>query len=104
MILLQASSGGGMGSLLFMGLILVVFYVFMIMPQMRKQKKQRQFREEIDKGHKVVTIGGIHGKVTAVNDDNTMTIESEGTKLRIDRNAISMESTTAVNKPAADKK
>ncbi len=104
MILLQASSGGGMGSLLFMGLILVVFYVFMIMPQMRKQKKQRQFREEIDKGQKVVTIGGIHGKITAVNDDNTMTIESEGTKLRIDRNAISMESTTAVNKPAADKK
>ena len=99
MNLLQApAQGGGMGTMIFMGLILLVFYVFMILPQMRKQKKQKTFRDGIGKGDKVITIGGIHGKITLVPDDNTFVIESEGTKIRIDRSAISMEATQGLNK------
>jgi preprotein translocase subunit YajC len=105
-ILLQAaaSSGGGMMNLAFLGLMFVVFYFFMIRPQMKKQKDQAKFREEVGKGDKIVTLGGIHAKILSMNDDNTVTIESEGTKLKIDKSAISMEATRALNKKEVEKK
>lgn len=68
-------------------LILVVFYFFMIRPQMKKQKELKAFRENIKVGDKVVTIGGIHGKVLEIND-TTILITSEGSKLRFDKSAI----------------
>ena len=60
-------------------LILVVFYFFMIRPQMKKQKELKKFRESIKVGDKVVTIGGIHGKILELND-TTVLISSEGSK------------------------
>jgi preprotein translocase subunit YajC len=68
-------------------LILVVFYFFMIRPQMKKQKEMKKFRENLKVGDKVVTIGGIHGKLLEVAD-STVLISSEGTKLRFDKSAI----------------
>ena len=68
-------------------LILVVFYFFMIRPQMKKQKEMKKFRENLKAGDKVVTIGGIHGKLLEVAD-STVLISSEGTKLRFDKSAI----------------
>ncbi|MFI5222593.1 MAG: preprotein translocase subunit YajC [Bacteroidia bacterium] len=79
-------------------LIIVVFYFFMIYPQMKKSKAQKKFRETLDKGTKVVTIGGIHGKITDVGDTYFI-VESEGTKLRIDKTSISMEASQALNAP-----
>ncbi len=84
-------------------LIMVVFYFFMIYPQMKKTKAQKKFRETLDKGTKVVTIGGIHGKITDVND-NYFIIETEGTKLRVDRTSISMEASQAMNAPVKEEK
>jgi preprotein translocase subunit YajC len=72
-------------------LILVVFYFFMIRPQMKKQKELKKFRESIKVGDKVVTIGGIHGKILEVND-STVLINSEGSKIRLDKSAISTSS------------
>ncbi len=69
-------------------LILVVFYFFMIRPQMKKQKELKKFRENLKTGDKIVTIGGIHGKIVEIND-TTATITSEGSRLRIDKSAIS---------------
>lgn len=69
-------------------LILVVFYFFMIRPQMKKQKELKKFRENLKAGDKVVTIGGIHGKILEMNDA-TVLISSEGSKLRFDKSAIS---------------
>jgi preprotein translocase subunit YajC len=69
-------------------LMLVVFYFFMIRPQMKKQKEQKLFRESLKAGDKIVTIGGIHGKVLEVTD-TTVLISSEGTKLRMEKSAIS---------------
>jgi len=103
-IILQASSGGGMMNLAFLGLMFVVFYFFMIRPQMKKQKEQTKFREAVAKGDKVVTLGGIHGKIVSMNDDNTFILESEGTRLRLDKSAISMEATKSINKSESDKK
>ena len=68
-------------------LILIVFYFFMIRPQMKKQKEMKKFRENLKAGDKVVTIGGIHGKLLEVAD-STVLISSEGTKLRFDKSAI----------------
>ncbi len=90
-IMLQAAGaeGGGIGSSLIMfGLIGIVFYLFMIRPQMKRTKEAKQYRESIAQGDKVVTIGGIHGKVLEVSD-TTMLISSEGTKLRIEKSSIS---------------
>lgn len=69
-------------------LILVVFYFFMIRPQMKKQKELKKFREGLSVGDKVVTIGGIHGKILEVAE-STVVISVESGKLRIDKAAVS---------------
>ena len=69
-------------------LILVVFYFFMIRPQMKKQKELKKFREGLANGDKIVTIGGIHGKILEVAD-TTVLISTEGGKMRVDKSAIS---------------
>jgi preprotein translocase subunit YajC len=87
--------GGGGGSLIFIGLMFVVLYFFMIRPQAKKAKDQKEFISSIEKGMKVVTSGGIHGKVAKV-EENTLLIEVDGsTKLRIDRNMVSVDMTKA---------
>lgn len=73
--------------LIMLVLILVVFYFFMIRPQMKKQKELKKFRENLKAGDKVVTIGGVHGKILEINDA-TVLINSEGSKLRLDKSAI----------------
>ena len=77
------------------GLIILVFYFFMIRPQMRKQKEQRKFRDNLEKGTKIVTIGGIHGKVIEVKD-TTAIIEVAGggenkVRMTIEKAAISAD-------------
>ena len=76
-----------MQQLIMLGMILIVFYFFMIRPQMKKQKELKKFRESLKTGDKVVTIGGIHGKILEVNDA-TVLISSEGSKIRLDKSAI----------------
>ena len=80
-----------MQQIIMLVLILVVFYFFMIRPQMKKQKEMKKFRESLKAGDKVVTIGGIHGKILEVAD-STVLISSEGTKLRFDKSAIAQSS------------
>jgi preprotein translocase subunit YajC len=84
-------SGQGMQSLLMLGLMVLIFYFFMIRPQMKKQKELKNFRENLKAGDKVVTIGGIHGKILEVSD-TTVLIQAEGTKLRLDKSAIAQSS------------
>lgn len=96
-----ASPFGGMGGFLFMGAILVVFWLFFIRPQAKKQKLQKKFIDDIQKGDKVVTIAGIHGKINRVNEDGTLQLEvSPGSYIIIEKSAISMEMTQQVNKAA----
>ncbi|MFA6259973.1 MAG: preprotein translocase subunit YajC [Bacteroidia bacterium] len=97
-LMMMGSGEGGAMSFLPLILIMVVFYFFMIYPQMKKNKEQKKFRESIGKGDKIVTIGGIHGKILEMNDV-TLIIESEGTRLKIDRTSISMEASRALNAP-----
>lgn len=69
-------------------LIIVVFYFFMIRPQMKKQKELKKFRESLKVGDKVVTIGGIHGKILELAD-STVLISVDSGKIRIEKSAIS---------------
>ena len=64
--------GGSSGTLIMMGLMILVFWLFMIRPQAKKAKKQKEFINNLQKGDKIVTIAGIHGKVNKVNDDATL--------------------------------
>jgi preprotein translocase subunit YajC len=97
------SSGGGMGFNIMLVLVLVVFYVFMILPQVRKSKQQKKFREALGKGDKIITIGGIHARITDVGETHFI-IDSEGTRLRIDKTAVSMEASQPLNKDKEAKK
>lgn len=78
-----------MGTFIMMGLIIVVFYFFMIRPQMKKQKEQRKFRENLAKGQEVVTIGGIHGKVAEIKETTIVVDAGNGLKLTIEKAAVS---------------
>ena len=80
-----------MQQILMLVLVLVVFYFFMIRPQQKKQKDLKKFRENLAVGDKVVTIGGVHGKILEVND-TTVLINSEGSKIRFEKSAISQSS------------
>ncbi len=94
---------GGSVQFLIMGAIMIVFYMFMIRPQAKKAKMQKTFINDLKKGDKIVTIAGIHGVVNRVNDDNT-TIQLEtnpGSYMKIEKSAISLEWSQALNKPVA---
>ena len=79
-------------------LIFIVIYFFMIRPQVKKQKQQRKFMENLQKGDKVVTVGGLHGKIVEVRERNLIVDISEGTKVKIERSAVSMDYTMAIQK------
>jgi preprotein translocase subunit YajC len=109
-VLLQAApAGGSFTTMILLGGMILVFWLFMIRPQAKKAKLAKKFQEEMQKGDKIVTIAGIHGKINKVNEDgSTVDIEtSPGSYLKIEKSAISIEWTQALNKPvtaAADKK
>ena len=98
-ILLQASSGLPIQQIVTFGLIAIVFYFFMIRPQVKKQKDQKQYVNELKKGDKVVTTAGIHGRILDLND-TTFLVEIENGKIRFDKSAISLEASKALNTPA----
>ena len=79
-------------------LVFVVFYFFMIRPQMKKAKDQKKFVDELKKSDKVVTTAGIHGKIVDMND-TTFVLEVEGgTKIRFDKSAVSLDASKALSK------
>jgi len=102
-----SAQGGGMGGFqfIFLGLMILVFWLFFIRPQAKRAKNQKKFIEDLQRGDKIVTIAGIHGTINKVNDDGTLNIEiSPGSYIKIERSAISMDWTAALNKPAAGEK
>lgn len=100
--LLSGSQSGGNPQLIFLGLMILVFWLFMIRPQAKKAKQQRQFIDNLQKGDKVVTIAGIHGIVNKVNEDNTISLEiNPGSYIKIEKSSISMEWTSQLNKVSA---
>lgn len=91
-IFLQASPSAGLiPNLIFIGLIIVVFYFFMLRPQQKKQKEQKNFRENLKVGDKVVTIGGAHGKIVEIDGDTVVIDVDRGVKVTFEKSSISDE-------------
>ena len=93
-ILLQAGGAapGGQYQMLFLiGGFIIIFYFFMLRPQQKKQKDQKKFISDIKKGDMVVTMGGIHGKIAAVENDSVLLEIDRGTKIKIEKSSISLE-------------
>ena len=89
-------------SMIMIGGIIVVFWLFMIRPQAKKAKDQKAYIDNLKKGDKIVTIAGIHATVNKVNEDGTLQIEvSPGSYLKIEKSAISQEWSANVNKATA---
>ncbi|MDR0619814.1 MAG: preprotein translocase subunit YajC [Bacteroidales bacterium] len=95
-ILLQATEaaseaqkgGGNWQQIILIGVILVVFYFFLIRPQMKRNKEQKKFREGLQRGQRVITIGGIHGKIEEINDTTIIISVEGGNKLKMEKSAI----------------
>ena len=77
-----------MDALLLPILVIVVFYFFMIRPQMKRQKELKKFRENLTVGDKVVTVGGIHGKILEIADTTVLLSCESSTKIRIEKSAL----------------
>jgi len=104
-ILLQVGTSSPYASMILLGGMILVFWLFMIRPQAKKAKMAKTFQQNLQKGDKLVTIAGIHGTVNKVNEDGTIQVEtSPGSYLKIEKSAISMEWTNQLNKvPATGK-
>lgn len=93
-LLMAQPAGGASGQsnalVTFLPLILVfvVFYFFMIRPQMKKQKEMNNYRNSLKKGDKVVTTGGIYGRIAEVKDNHVMMEVGGDLKLKVDKNAL----------------
>jgi preprotein translocase subunit YajC len=97
----QGQGGGGAMNFIMMGAIIVVFYFFMIRPQMKKAKDQKKYIESLKKGDKILTIGGIYGKIVEIREDATLIMEVEdGSKMKITKNAVSNEASATLNQNA----
>ena len=87
-LLQQAASGGSFIPLLALGLIFVIFYVFIIGPQKKEQKKTQEMIASVQKGDKIITIGGLHGVVSSVKETTLILKVDDGCKLEMNRSAI----------------
>lgn len=91
---------GNFGFLITMALVFGVMYFFMILPQKRKRKKLEQERANIKKGDKIISIGGIHGKVYEVDETTVLVTVEDGAKLRFDKTAITKDGSETITEEA----
>jgi preprotein translocase subunit YajC len=96
----QPQAGGGMEMILMMVILFAIVYFFMIRPQNKKQKEIQKFRNSLTVGQEIVTIGGIHGTVKHINEeDNTVMVEAAtGTKIKFMKSAILPSAEAAAQK------
>ncbi len=84
----QATNGGGFSFFFFIILMMLIMWLFMIRPQQKKNKEAQKFRDSLEKGTKVITIGGLHGKICDIQDDTVCLETEDGSKIRVEKNAI----------------
>ena len=99
-LFLQSLSPAGIQQILLWGAIILIFYFFMIRPQQKKVSDQKKFRESLQKGASVVTIGGLHGKIVEINDTTVWLEVDRGFKLKFDKSAIASAPVSAAETKA----
>ena len=98
-LFLQAS-GSGLINLVFIGAMILIFYFFLIRPQSKRQKEQKNFQEELQKGDEIVTGSGMIGRINKIEDDIITLDVGNKTYIRVMRSAISKEMTETALKTA----
>jgi len=89
LLFLDAQQGPGIwANVLLMGGVIGIFYFFLILPQQRRTKKEKEFRDALKKGDSVITIGGLHGKIVQLDDTTVMLEVDSNVKLKFERAAI----------------
>jgi preprotein translocase subunit YajC len=103
-VMLQVANTGTKGAtsmmnpLIMMLLVFVIFYFFMIRPQMKRQKEVNNFRNTISKGDKVVTTGGLYGKIVEVADTYVILEIANDVKVKVDKSAVMKDPSDAAQK------
>lgn len=94
---LQSGTNGGSltGSLVMIGLMIVIFYFFLIRPQKKQEKETKRMIDALKKGDKIVTIGGIYGTVFSVKDSTVVVKVDDSTKIEFTKTAVSRVVTEA---------
>ena len=92
----QAAGSGSM-TLIFILLLLLIFYFFMIRPQQKKQKQIEEYRSKLTKGDKIITIGGLHGKIVDVQEKVFVIEIADGVKITIEKAAVAIDENQAKN-------
>lgn len=92
----QEGGGGGFSFFIFLGLFFLIIYFFMIRPQQKKAKDQKNFLSELKKGDRVVTIGGVYGKIVDMNEETYLLEVDQNVKIRVDKSVISLDMTKAM--------
>ncbi|MBH19817.1 MAG: preprotein translocase subunit YajC [Crocinitomicaceae bacterium] len=88
------NDNSGVMNIIFLVVIFVIFYFFMVRPQNKKRKELQNMRDSLKKGQSIVTIGGIHGKISDVHESTVTVIVDSNTKIKVDKSSISMDSST----------
>ena len=87
-VLAQAQPPGGMGQLVMMGLIILVFYFLLVRPQQRKQKEHQAMGDALKKNDRVITNGGLHGRILELSD-TVVTLEvAKGVSVRQEKSQL----------------
>lgn len=92
----EQGGGGGFSFFIFLGLFFLIIYFFMIRPQQKKAKQQKNFLADLKKGDRIVTIGGIYGKIVDQNEETFLLEIDNNVKIRIDKSVISLDMTRAM--------
>ena len=87
-LLLQEQANSGMFNILFIVALIAIFYFFMIRPQQKIQKEIRKFRESLTVGDRVITAGGIHGKIRGIKDNAFIIEIADNVKITIDKGSV----------------
>ncbi len=106
-ILLQAATGkeaNPYSSLIFFGAIILIFYFFMIRPQMKKQKELKNYREALKKGDKIITSGGIYGKIAELKDTTILVEIAPEIRIKVDKSSIVRNAQEAAEEQQQQKK
>lgn len=87
----QGGGGAGWSNMIMILLVIAIFYFFMIRPQSQRTKKEKQFRESLQKGQKIITIGGIHGKIIEVKESTVILEVSNDMRIEIEKSSVAMD-------------
>lgn len=85
----QGQGGGMFSTLIMFGLIIVIFYFMILRPQQKRQKERDKMLNDVQKGDKIITVGGMHGNVVGLEDKTVLVQISDNVKVKIEKSAIS---------------